>query len=67
MANQMVKFLRSMIFPKIGQTFTIRPITWIINANGNGEIMEAIQDNPSLNVSALIMPVLAPEALISVP
>jgi len=38
----MVKFLRSMIFPKPGQVFTIGFITWIINADGNGEIVEAM-------------------------
>ena len=42
MANQMVKFPRSMIFPKPGQSFTIGSITWIINAHDNGEIMEAM-------------------------
>jgi len=42
MANQLVKFLRSMIFPELGQSFTIGSITWIINAHDNGEIMEAM-------------------------
>ena len=42
MANQMVKFLRSMIFPELGQSFMIGSITWIINIDGNGEIMEAM-------------------------
>ena len=63
----MVKFLRSMIFPEPGQSFKIGSITWIINADSNGEIMEAIQDNPSLNVSVLIMPALELEAPISIP
>ena len=63
----MVKFPRSMTFPETGQSFMIGSITWIINADSNGEIMEAIQDNPSLNVSVLIMPALALEAPISIP
>ena len=67
MANQMVKFPRSMIFPKPGQPFTIGSITWIINADGNGEIVEAMQDNPAPNVLALITPTLAPEAPILIP
>ena len=67
MANQMVKFPRSMIFPEPGQSFTIGSITWFIKANGNGEIMEAMQDNPALNMSTLITPALAPEAPIPVP
>ena len=67
MANQMVKFPRSMISPKPGQSFTIGSITWIINADDNGEIVEAMQDNPAPNVSALITPALAPEAPIPVP
>ena len=42
MANQMVKFPRSMIFPEQGQSFMIGSITWIINADDNREIMEAM-------------------------
>ena len=47
MANQMVKFPRSMIFPEPGKSFMIGSITWIINTDDNREIMEAMQDNPA--------------------
>ena len=66
MVNQMVKFLRSMIFPEPGQSFKIGSITWIINADSNGEIKEAMQDNPASNMSVLITPVLGPKAQILV-
>ena len=45
----------------------IGSITWIINIDGNREIMEAMQDNLAPNVLALITPALAPEAPILVP
>jgi len=67
MANQMVNFPSSMNSAEPGQSFTIGSMTWVINANGNGEVMETVQDNPSLNVLALITPSLAPVAPISAP
>ena len=46
MANQMVTFLSSMALPELGQIFTVGSITWIIGPDGNGEIVEAVQDHP---------------------
>ena len=48
MANQMVTFPSSMALPEPGQIFTVRSMTWIIDPDGNGEIMEAMQDHPVL-------------------
>ena len=37
-------------------------MTWVINTDGNGEIVETVQDNPTPNMLAPIMPALAPAA-----
>ena len=58
----MVNFLSSINFVKPDQSFTIGSMTWVINADGNGEIMETVQDNPAPNVLAL-----APTAPTSAP
>ena len=42
MANQMVKFLRSMIFPEPGQSFMIGSMIWVIGADGVEEIVEVV-------------------------
>ena len=42
MVNQMVTFLSSMVFPEPGQIFTVRSMTWIIDPDGNREIVEAV-------------------------
>ena len=47
MANQMVTFPSSMAFPEPGQIFTVGSMTWIIGPDGNGEIVEAVQDHPA--------------------
>ena len=47
MANQMVTFPSSMALPKLGQIFTIGSMTSVIGPDGNGEIMEAVQDHPT--------------------
>ena len=47
MANQMVIFSSSMALPKLGQIFTVRSVTWVIGPDGNGRIMEAVQDHPA--------------------
>ena len=39
-------------------------ITWVINIDSNGEIVEIMQDNPAPNMLTSIMPVLTPQALI---
>jgi hypothetical protein len=62
MASQMVTFLSSMTLPKLGQIFTVRSMTWVIGPDGNGEIVEAVQDHP-----ALIAPTLATTSPISRP
>ena len=43
----MVRFSSSMAFPEPGQIFTVGSMTWIIGPDGNGEIMEAVQDHPT--------------------
>ena len=63
----MVNFLSSINFVKPDQSFTIGSMTWVINADGNAEIMGTMQDNPALNVLALITPALTPEASILAP
>ena len=60
MANQMVTFLSSMALPKLGQIFMVGSMTWVIGPDGNGEIMEAVQDHPTLIVLTLIMTYLVP-------
>ena len=47
MANQMVTFPNSMVFPELGQIFTVGSMTWIIGPDSNREIMEAVQDHPT--------------------
>ena len=55
MANQMVTFLSSMAFPELGQIFMVGSMTWIIGPDGNGEIVEAVQDHPTPIVLTLAM------------
>ena len=47
MASQMVRFPSSMILPKLGQTFMVGSMTWVIGANGVEEIVEAMQNHPT--------------------
>ena len=62
MANQMVTFPSSMAFPELGQIFTVGSITWIIGPDGNGEIVEVVQDQPAsiAPTPAMTSPILAP-------
>ena len=62
MANKMVRFPSSPFSPKPGQTFTVGSISWLINDNGDGEIIEPVQ-----NSTASITPVPAPADPISEP
>ena len=50
MANQMVNFPSSMNSIKLGQLFMIGSMTWVINADGNREIVGTMDDNLALNV-----------------
>ena len=43
MLNKMVRFAGSLSFPQPGQIFTVGSISWIINANGDREIIEPVQ------------------------
>ena len=43
MTNKMVHFAGSSSFPKPGQIFTVGSISWIINADEDGEIIEPVQ------------------------
>ena len=62
MANQMVTFPSSMAFPELGQIFTVGSMTWIIGLDGNGEIVEVVQDNlaPIAPTLAMTSPILMP-------
>ena len=48
----MVRFLSSSFSPKPGQTFTARSISWLINNNGDGEIVKPVQNSTALITSA---------------
>ena len=60
MANQMVTFPSSVAFPELGQIFTVGSMTWITDPNGNGEIVEAVQDHPMPIALTLAMTSLIP-------
>ena len=47
MANQMVTFLITMAFLKLGQILTVGSMTWVIGPDGSREIMEVVQDHPA--------------------
>ena len=47
MAYQMVTFPSSMAFPEPGPIFMVGSMTWVINLDGNREIVEAVQDHPA--------------------
>ena len=62
MTNQMVTFPSSMALPKPGQIFTVGSMTWVIGPDGNGEIVEAVQDHlaPIAPTPATTSPIPAP-------
>ena len=60
MAYQMVTFPSSMAFLEPGQIFTVGSMTWVIGPDGNGEIMEAVQDHPAPIMLTLVMTSLVP-------
>jgi hypothetical protein len=62
MASQMVTFPSSMALPEPGQIFMVGSMTWVISPDGNREIVEAVQDHPTL-----IVPTPATTSSISVP
>ena len=43
MMNKMVCFVGSSSFPKPGQIFMVGLISWVINADGDGEIIDPVQ------------------------
>ena len=43
MMNKMVYFAGSSSSPKPGQIFTVRSICWVINTDGDGEIIKPVQ------------------------
>jgi hypothetical protein len=51
-----------MASPEPGQIFTVGSMTWVIGPDGNGEIVEAVQDHP-----APIVPMSATTSLIPTP
>ena len=58
----MVTFPSSMAPLEPGHIFNVGSMTWIIGPDGNGEIMEAVQDHPTPITLTLAMTslVLAP-------
>ena len=62
MANQMVHVPSSPFSLYPGQSLTVGSISWVINTNGEGKIVEMVQDNPTL-----VMPTSTPADLISEP
>ena len=60
MASQMVCFPSSMAILEPGQIFTVGSMTWVIGLDGNGEIMEAVQDHPVPIMLTLVMTSLVP-------
>jgi hypothetical protein len=51
-----------MAFLEPGQIFMVGSMTWVIGPDGNGEIVEAVQDHPapSTPTSATTSPIPAP-------
>ena len=45
MSNKMVHFVGSSSLPQPGQIFMVGSISWIINADGVGELIEPVQIN----------------------
>ena len=43
MSNKMVRFVGSSSFPQPAQIFTVGSISWVINADGDGEIIKPVQ------------------------
>ena len=62
MVSQMVCFPSSMVLPELGQSFTIGSMTSLVDANGIGEIVEVVQNQP-----ASIVPTSTTTSLTSVP
>ena len=62
MMNKMVHFAGSSSSPKPTQIFTVRSISWVINADGDGEIIEPVQidSTPTTPAPATADPILEP-------
>ena len=62
MANKMVRFPSSPFYPKPSQTFTVGSISWLINDNGDGEIIELVQNSTAsiTPAPALVDPISEP-------
>ena len=62
MTNKMVHFLGSSSSPKPGQIFMVGSITWVINVDGGGEIIEPMQIDsvPTIPTPATADPILEP-------
>ena len=61
-AYQMVTFPSSVAFSEPSQIFTVGSMTWVIGPDGNGEIVEAVQDHhaPIAPTPATTSPIPAP-------
>ena len=62
MMNKMVHFSSSSSSPKPGQIFMVRSITWVINVDGGGEIIEPMQIDsaPTTPTPAIADPISEP-------
>ena len=69
MTNKMVHFAGSSSFPKPGQIFTVGSISWIINADEDGEIIEPVQIDsvPTTPIPATADPISEPPPRSSLP
>ena len=47
MTNKMVHFIGSLSSPKPDQIFMVGSISWVINVDGDGEIIELVQIDPA--------------------
>ena len=45
MSNKMVRFAGSSSLPQPGQIFMVGSISWVINTDGDGELIEPVQIN----------------------
>ena len=69
MTNKMVHFLGSSSSPKPSQIFTVGSISWVINADGDGEITKPVQIDSTLTtpMPATADPILEPPLMLPSP
>ena len=62
LSNKMAFSVGSSSLPQPGQIFTVRSITWVINADGVGELLESVQirSAPTTLAPATVDPISEP-------